>query len=388
MAQAGTDDPYNIVAGASVRYESNLFRVQNEGQLEASGLNKGMSDWIYSETLGIKIDKPYSLQRFQLDLTGTHNHNQTYSFLDADLVNYRAAWLWAITPDWTGELSASQNQAITNFSQYRGTQTSINIAKRNISTSESRVFKFDGDIGAGIHLVGGASELRSRTSQNFAAIGDYVQDGIEFGVKYVAPSQNSITVVRREANGDYNRPINTFSLLDTGFDQHETEVKVNWRVTGKSEVDARLDYLEREFDHFSQRDYSGVTGNITYVWYPTGKLVLNTTLSRNLYTFQEAFNSFYSANTLTIAPTWLFSEKTTFRLRYDYSEQDFHGAIILPPKMREDRVQTLMLTADWKATRNILVTGVAQHEKRSSNIDGLDYNSNSIGITAQLLFWP
>lgn len=385
--QQGQLDSYNLVAGASARYEDNLFRLNSASDAQILLGRSQRSDWVYSEYGGIKVDKPYAQQRFQLDLTAFHSHNQTYRFLDFNGVNYRGAWLWQLTPRVNGELSISQQQSLTPFSDFRGTSGSLILTRRNVQTNESRVFNFDGDLGAGVHLIGGVSELRSRNSQNFTAVNNYVQDNVELGAKYVFPSGNSISLVRREASGDFgrNQP-DAINQLDTGFDQHETEAKAVWRITGKSEIDARLDYLQREHDHFASRDFSGMTGNATYRWSPTEKLLLDVTLARNLTSFQEASNSFYETESLTIAPTWLLSPKTTIRLKYDYSDRDYRGAIVFTPQLREDKIQTLSLNADWQATRKILVSGVAQHENRSSNISGLGYTANFIGVSAQLLF--
>lgn len=391
-ALADAQDPYNLVAGASVRYEDNLFRLKNATQAEQQVGNSQRSDWIYSEYAGIKIDKPYAMQRFQLDLTAFHNHNQTYHFLDFNGVNYRGAWLWQLTFYISGELSASQNQSITPYSDFRGRDAAANLVlnRRSVQTNESRVFNFDGDIGMGIHLVGAATESRSRNSQNSRAVADYVQDGGELGVKYVSTANNSITLVRRESTGDYRgRQLDFTGQFDTGFKQHETEARLYWMLTGKSEILARMDYLEREHDHFSERDFSGMTGNLTYRWTPTGKTRVDFTAYRSLNSFQEFVDSYYVTEGITIMPVWAYSAKTSFRLKYDYSDRDYRGAIIPLPagfKMREDRVQSLLLEADWKATRTILVSGTVQHEERDSNVSGLGYKADVVGVNAQLLF--
>ncbi len=387
-AWADAQDAFNFVAGAAVRYEDNLFRLDNHTDARALLGRSKMSDLIYSVDVGIKIDKPYAQQRFQLDFLTTRNQHQTYDFLDFNAVDYRAAWMYHVTPHISGELSTSQHQSVTSFSDFRGTNLSTPaLNRRNVQTNESRIFNIDGDIGAGIHLLGGVTETRSRSSQTFNAVADYVQDGVELGVKYVAPSENYVSLVRREAQGDYRgRTLDVASQLDTGFDQSETELKFLWRVTGKSEFNGRLDYLERDHDHFSRRDFSGLTGNVTYRWIPTGKLVLDVTVARNLYSFQELTNSFYDANSITIAPKWLVTAKTQIGLKGSISDRDFHGALIPVADMRHDIVRTLMLTADWAPTRTITVNGTLAHEERSSNIQGLDYDANTVGVSAQLVF--
>lgn len=370
-ASAEDLDTLNFVFGAGVRYDDNLFR--------SSGSEK--SDLAYSANAGIKIDKSYSLQRFQLDAMLIDHKYRTHDFLDYTAFNYRAAWLWSLTPRINGILLAEQNQVLNNFADFR------NASEKSIQTNQTRLFTVDGLVGGGVHLLGGLLDVRSRNSETFNEVGDYRQDGIELGVKYVAPSENWISVVQRETEGDYRgRALDPVAQLDTGFDQSETEANLSWRLTGKSAIDARLGYVDREHDHFSQRDYSGTVGRVLYRWTPTGKLQLNLSVSRNLFSFQEDANSYYEADTFSVSPIWKYSPKTTFRMKYDYSDRDYHGAIVPTAEMRQDQVQSLLFAADWQATRKILVTGSLQHDRRDSNVDGFDYDANSASINLQLLF--
>jgi hypothetical protein len=238
------------------------------------------------------------------------------------------------------------------------------------------------------------SELRSRNSVTFDAVGDFIQAGANIGIKYVAPSENSIALVQRAYNGDYQgRVLDVASQLDTGFRQRETEAQLQWRLTGKSLVDARLGYVDREHDNFSSRDYDGMTGRLAYNWQPTGKLGITTSIARNIYSFQQSINSYYVADTFAISPVWHVTAKTSLNLRYDFSHRDYRGAIDPIAEHRKDNVQSLMLSADWKPLRTVTVTGALRHEMRSSSFNNanavngdLEYDANSATISAQLLF--
>lgn len=369
--QPVTPDTFNFVLGAQLLYDDNLFRLSDSEK----------SDLLLSTRAGIKIDKPYAQQRFQLDATVTDNRYRTYDFLNHTAFNYRGAWLWHLTPRISGILLAEQKQELNNFSDFR------NIGEKSIQTNQTHVFTVDGDIGAGVHLLGGLVDVRSRNSEDFEAVGDYRQDGAEFGVKYVSRAQNWISLVRRETTGDYRgRALDPVAQLDTGFDESTTEATLDWHVSGKSEFQGKLGYVDRTHDNFSQRDYSGTVGRLLYRWKPTAKLQLDTSLSRSLFSFQEDANSYYVADTFSISPIWKYSPKTTLRLRYDYGNRDYRGAIVPTAPMREDNVQTLLFAADWQATRKISVGGTLKHIRRDSNFSGYNYDSNSAGVNVQILF--
>ena len=320
------------------------------------------------------------------------NRYRSNDFLDYTAFNYRAAWLWHLTPSVSGMLMADQQQVANSFTDFRDTNNT-QIRKLSIQTNESRVFNADALIGGGWHLLGGVSEIRSRNSQAFDVVGDYVQRGGELGIKYVAPSENWISLIQRTSKGDYGRVADFATELDSGFDQKSTDVRVNWQLTGKSTIDAQLGYVDREHDNFSSRDYDGATGRLTYIWTPTGKLRINTSVSRNLSSYQQAINSYYVVDTFSLSPVWQMSAKTSLRLSYDYSQRKYLGAIVVPSEKRKDEGQSLMLAADWQPTRNITVTGALQREVRNSNFDNrnsvngdLTYDVNAATINAQFLF--
>jgi exopolysaccharide biosynthesis operon protein EpsL len=373
-------DTLNFNLGAQVRYDSNLFRLSGSESPDPALGHSRRSDMIYSTNAGIRIDKPYAQQRFQFQATVVDNRFQTYDFLNFTAFNYRAAWDWHLTPRVSGILLAEQKQEMNSFAEYRQTQ-------KNVQTSNVRLFNVDGDIGGGFHLIGGLLDVRARNSRTFVQVGDYQQDGYEFGGKYVSRAGNWISVLRRNVNGEYQgRELDVASQLDTGFDQSETEANLFWRFTGKSSVEGKLGYVDRNHDHFSSRDYSGATGRLLYRWEPTGKTQINVGVSRYLYSYQEAANSYYVADTFTLQPIWQYSPKTTFRARYDYSHRDYRGAIVDVPEMRRDHLQIFQLAADWKAARNIILTGTLERDLRDSNIDTYTFKDTSASINAQFLF--
>ena len=397
---AQPEDALNFSVGAGYRFEDNLFRLDDDTPVPVAGKSR-RSELISTYNVGIKIDKQYSLQRFQLDLMAIKNDYHTYDYLDFTAKNYRAAWLWSLTPNLTGTILLTREQVQNNFADFLTTSNTV-IQGQSLQTNEVRSFTADWLVGGGVHLLGGLSEIRSRNDSDFTAVGDYVQRGGEVGVKYVSRADNYISLVQRQSTGDYEgRELNAFSQFDTGFDQRETEVQLNYRLTGKSLIDARLGYVDREHDNFATRDYDGMVGQLAHIWAPTGKLRVTTSLSRSLTSFQQFFNSYYVADTFAISPVWDLTAKTKIRARYSYSERDYRGALrpgegggggAYSGPLRDDKVHGLTLSAEWQATRAFLVTGTLQHETRDSNFDGgggfnsLDYDANSIGISGQLLF--
>jgi exopolysaccharide biosynthesis operon protein EpsL len=400
-ALADPEDAFNVLVGVDLEYQDNLFRVDDNTPLG----NASKHDLVHTYSAGIKFDKVYSLQRVQLDATITENKYQENDFLDWTGFNYRAAWLWSITPRFTGRLLATRNETLNNFGDFRRIDPNAGTSRnlQSIQTNERRELTADFLLWGGWHIVGGVANIESRNSQSFNEVGDFTQDSAEFGGRYVFRSGTEITLVQREATGDYKgRAADPFRQLDTGYDQSETEAKLDWRVTGKSHITATIGYVDREHDNFTQRDYDGMTGLLAWRWMPTGKLLINTAVSRNLYSFQESnarsfggipvfladgySYSYYVADTFTWSPMWGITDKTSLRFRYDWSDRDFRGNLDPNSPERRDIVQSYMLTAEWEALRTLTITGVLRHETRDSDRATYDYEADSIGVAAELLF--
>jgi exopolysaccharide biosynthesis operon protein EpsL len=380
-AQPTDTDFFNGIVGAAITYDDNLFRLGSGTDAQPLIGHSRKGDMLYSVDAGVKVDKPYGLQRFQLDALVTDHRYQENGYLNWTGLDYRGAWLWQITPHLGGELSASQTQSLADYSDYRV----YNV--RNIQTVQTQKGNFDWWIDGGWHLLGGVIGTESRNTAVFTAVGSFDQQTAEAAVRYVTRDGSSLTFTGRESQGQYqDRPLDPVAVFDNHFKQHEAEMRGIWLIDAQSTLDARLGYLARRHEHFSQRDFSGPVGRIDYIWTPTVKVIVDVSAARSLYSFQEFTNSYYVADSLSLQPKWLITEKTSLHAKADLTTRDFRGAVAATPTMRYEKIYTLSVGAEWKATRKIKVNADISHQQRNSNFAGFSYVDNMIGLNAQFMF--
>lgn len=379
--QTVQNDAFNYVLGAALRYEDNLFRLASSNQNNLPG-GASVSDRIATASAGIRFDKAYSLQQLQLDVTANHFRYEKNRALDFTGVDYRAAWLWQVTPHVAGTLSADRTQRSADYAYY----TTGSFGTRNKQTIENRNFTIDGALDARWHLVGGLHQNRLRNDLVFNPVGNYRLDTGEAGVRYGTPADNSAMFLLRTGRGEYDRSVDPTGLFDKGFDQHEAEARVTWHASAHSILNGRIGYVERKHNHFSQRDFSGTVGQLDYTWLPTAKTQVLFSLIRDMQSYQESSNSYYVLDGFVISPTWQVSAKTTLRAHLDLNRRDFRGAITSVSTMREDRNRLISFGAEWHVSRNGLITASIQHERRTSNFTGLDYTANVAMLTGQIAF--
>lgn len=370
-AQADQQDSWNLTAGVGSSYDSNLFR---------SPSRLASSDTINTASVGLRIDKPYSLQRFVFDGALTAYRYQRNDYLDYVGKNFYGAYLWSVTPRLHGTLSASYNEGLNSFVDYRG-------RGRNLRTLETYRLDAEWEAWGNWRLLGGVNYTSVQNSELFVAQDDYAARSAEYGVKYVYPSGSNIVLLGRRTDGDYdNRELSAFALLDSKFTQNEPEVRVSWQVTGQSLLNGRLGYLAREHQNFAVRDYSGAVGSLDYLWDIGGKLRLNLGVRQDLVSYQTLESSYYRARAWSIVPVWQITAKTVLRGRFSRESRDYLGAPLAVLAGREDTLSLSQVAVDWMPLRTVTLSTYVQYDRRDSNQAIYDFKAEMAGISAKLAF--
>jgi len=373
-AYADDKDAFNVFVSISRKHDDNLF-------LSSSSKR---SDNITKTNAGIQLDKLYSLQRFKVNYTISALRYQNNNRLNFNAHNYNAAWLWSLTPYLTGIISADRQQQLNDFQDYRNF-TLVNI--KNVRVTQNQHFEADFSPHGIWHLLGGITRSEQTNSRTFNEQDSFSMYSLDEGVKYDFRSGSSIKLMAHERQGDYSRRTpNAASLLDTGFSEKEVETILDWLISGKSRINLRAAYLNRDHDHFSQRDYSGAVGRLDYSWAPTGKLRLTLSALSDLSSYWNLDSSYARYNSLSISPAYAISDKLTMRASASVYERTFLGGGVIPSTNRVDRGKSASVGIDWTPLRSLTIGGNLVRSSRNSNITGLDYDDTTAEIDANLLF--
>ena len=396
-AAAGPGDMFNLTVGSNLAYDSNVFRLSPTIDSAALLGQSSKSDQIITSTAALNLNKRYGMQHF--DITGSivDNRYQNFDFLNFVGKNYNADWNWFLTPYLHGVLSSSHKESLNNFANLTGF---INSTNRNLRTDDKHRFDAVFEINKAWHLIGGISQVTRTNSRLTVQDFDNRIQSAEGGIRYVFRSGTSLAYKARGGQGEFiNRaaPI-AADLFDTRFNEMEHEIRLIWPVTGKASIDARAAHLARDHAHFPQRDFSGFVGNLNLDWAVTSKIRLSSGWIHDLINFQTSptfllpgFRSFSSSYAIVdrffFAPVWQITEKTTLRLRYDYSMLNLRGAVTpLPFDNRSDSTHSGLIALDWRPLNLLMVSTSLQRDHRSSNLTGFDYDATMASISATFNF--
>jgi exopolysaccharide biosynthesis operon protein EpsL len=377
---ADSDDTLNFLIGTDYSHYDNLFLLPDGVSPSANGER---SDNVLRTNFGIKVNKKYALQTFKFDYTHIDNKYDNSDFLNFNSNNYKAAWLWSLTPNLSGNLSSERKVDLIPF-------TDRNSNTQNIRTVEMQKFDFDWSPHHVWHLLGGYTKLESVNSQTFVQETSFKFNAAELGLKYSFPSDNFIVFKLRKRDGE-NDSINNINKTGKEFSENEGELSALWQLSGKSRVTANLGHYVHNDNTFSLRDFSGYFGGINYSWDPSAKLNIGVGLTRKLSTYQDNASSYTVNDVLSIKPTWVLTSKVALGGSVSVSKRKFLGDGPSSASTESSRVDdglTYGVQATWTPRSTISFGINLQHDERNSNdvVSNRDFSSNTVGINGQLIF--
>ncbi|MFD1121338.1 XrtB/PEP-CTERM-associated polysaccharide biosynthesis outer membrane protein EpsL [Methylophilus flavus] len=361
-------DTLQFRASINKAYDDNLFRRSTDETTEQ----------ITRSTLGIKIDKSYSLQHVILDVWVVDNKYHKNDYLDFVGKNYNATYLWTLTPSLTGTLSSRQTESMNNFGDFLRTEQNVRTFTSNEFTAKYSPHQVWG-------AILGVSQNKLENSQVFTAITDFDAKGLDYGVSYDFSSKSNIKFLAHNRTGNFNqRPLDPVNLFDNGYKENEYELDLYLQEPGLSTLSAKLGYVDREYDNYTVRNYKEFIGNVNYNLILTGKIKGNFSLMRTASPF-ETVNSTYSVtDTFTTRLTYDVSSKIQAGVNLRYTERDFEGRAQFDTSGRNDIEHAYGGFLSWNPTKNIGLTLNSTKSTRDSTVARFDYEDTLTSVNFEL----
>ena len=358
--------PYYVGVSQTFGHESNLLRL-NEAAAGPDGYSR--SDTVASTALLAGIDQPFGRQRLRGDVALRANR-----YIDNDVFNNQSytasvALDWATVNRLSGTLAGSANRALSSFNRqevgllrdknFEDTKTLDANVRLGVVTQYSLLAS------AGHRRVDNSLQLDRVQSRNFQ------QDTGSLGVRWQPSSLLSLGLGVRTTQGRYPQ----FQRLANGsfqadrFKRNDVDLTADYQASGASTVSARLSSGQTEYDLASQRNFSGVTGSLNWGWQASGKLRINTSLSRDtgqdsyaVSVFNTPATADYSRvnTTLRVGADWAATSKIAITTSVVSSQRELVRS--LPAQAGQtindtgrERSTAFAVGARWAPTRSSLV---------------------------------
>ena len=359
--------------------DSNVFRLSKNIDAERTLGTSNLSDTISTHTAGLTAGIPVSLQRFEASYARFWTRYQRFDQLDFDGDIWRVAWLWAVTREFNGELSYTDSTGLASFAAFRGTT-------KDVIHTRQAVANANWQLNARWIAYGGLVATERKHEQPDRRIHDIEAQSMELRMSYITPKENRIGVSLRAERGGApeTRPFQGVDF-DNGYRQVGIGAVGRWEATVHSRFDGRFDYVRREYDQFSRRDYSGPAWGVTYTWIPTPKFSMLTTVRRDIAPLEEVQTTFVIATGVGIRPRWQITEKFALVGSADYMKWKYQGDPLIGGDF-EHRVRSALFGFAWTPLQRVAITGSLQREVRTSDLANADYRVTIGTLEARIGF--
>jgi Putative beta-barrel porin 2 len=378
---ANPDRPWYVFAQQQIERHSNVTD---------SPKGSEVSDTVYTTTLGGGVNARFGRQRAYANGTASYSRYGKLDGLDGEGYALGAGLNWETIANLSGDLTLNAGRRQADFNSGINTLTLKNTEKYEELGARA--------LWGGVSLLGIEGRLGWRrlgySAPEFAAR-EYEQGSGSAGVIYRPSSALTLgTGLAVQAN-DYDVP--TFGQLEPeSNERREVYVTADWVASGISTLGGRLNFTKIDYDRQNADDFSGVTGSVYWLWRPTGRTSVSTTLGRD--SGQEAgFQRLLSAGRSRLTATDFSRITNTVNVNVGY---DLTGKVKLTGDLvyarrslvdsltgskGNDNTTAMYLRADWAATRIITVGCEVGYESRTaSGFGSYDYSGNRIGCLGRV----
>lgn len=375
-AAAQENNPYYIGLSQTFTHDTNLLRLTTR-QAAPTGFSK--SDTTSTTALIAGIDQPFGRQRFYGNVSLRANRFDQNKVYDNDGYTLSAGLDFSTIERVSGSVYASANRGLSRFN----TEEIGLLTEKNVESVET--------VGATVR-VGVVTEYTIELSANhrrvdnsldddFVRARNFRQDTASVGLRWRPSPDLSVGLALRGSKGTYPE----FRRTTTGyeadrFDRQDVDLSVTLRPSGVSRLDLRLSEGKTEYDLATQRNFSGLTGSLSWRWQASGKLALFTTYTRD--TGQDSYaTSFFNApatadysrtsDRISVKAEWAFSAKVAFDAGVSHIDRTLVRTIDNPffPVDATGRTKSTLLSLGgrWAPVRWAQVGCSIDNERRSGS---------------------
>jgi len=348
---AQDEQPWYIGARLGYSHDSNVFRRDNphvSDNVTSAGILGGFH-W-----------RP-GRQHLYIDGNADSNRYGTLKDLNNTSHSVTTGLDWQTVEHLAGNLRYASRQNLADYTSI-ATPAARNIVRGQDATASIR-YGFVGDLGIEAGVGRRKADYTLTTENNTTS------DVAWIGGRYAGGGQLELGVTARYTKGDTPgfRPLLPLDLTivptlgpvePDKADRKDLDFNVTWQASGLSTLQGTISLTREDHTAPSQPDFSGVTGHVTWLYKPTGKTTIRTSVVRDT----GSGTSFLSLSTLGLQG-----------LRFDNNTLNW----------------TVLAEADWEATAKILVTpGLRYIRGTTDTTNGGSFTANTTRLTlaARYLF--
>jgi putative beta-barrel porin BBP2 len=352
------DDHVDVWASANATHDTNVLRLSKSIDPASLGVPQRGDD-ILTGQVGVVGRANPGQQRFAGEATWYKSDYRKLNGLDFSGHTYKLDWQWYLDSRFNGSMGYTEAKGLSSFANIQSPVKDLVTSRYLFATGYWNVtprYRANAKIDAG----------ENRHSDIDRSVNDLDNQSAEVGLSYVTPLENSFGVVTRYEHGKLPHAPTAGT---NEYNQAGVGLMLVWLPASHSRIDARADYVHRDYNNGSQADYNGPIARIIYTWSPTAKFALGSSIYRDVGPANDIQTSLVLITGAYVRPRWTITDKVTLQANAEYNKWDY----------RQDagnftnRVRMFGASLSWRATEKILFQAGVNREVRTSTTPTGDY---------------
>lgn len=370
--------------------DDNLFRIPTGVNPRSFGYGTSQrGDNILTPFFNVDGTLLYSLQRVSLSagvskqlLVNNPSFDQTY-------LTYTGDWSWQAGREFSGDLSASQQQSQTSFVDVRSSEVNKQTFRTWHGNADWRP-RSDSRLGILFDDNFGENSTALLAPNDFHRVAGRAEAGFQSDLGH------EIVIGASETRNRYpNRVIVPYAPIDNTYLQRQGDISTRFEVSALTSLDALIGYARRYYSQITSRDFSGPVGSVGITWQPTGQTTVRVAEGRNLDEVIDAFR-IYSVSTATQGLiTYEYSPLIQLTFGADLNRVDFRGIpqnlltyLYGPGPRHVDQYLDAKLGVAWSPHDRLTVRLDEIASRRHSTLATYQYRDLSTQLTVQYRAGP
>ncbi|UFS68818.1 outer membrane beta-barrel protein [Geomonas sp. RF6] len=359
-------------ASVSETYDSNVFRVEDSGQLAALLGDDQMSDFSTIFTIGTALRYTVSHQSFEAMLKRDFIRFSHYTQEDADRDEVSGKANLSLLQKWTLKLDGGYTSAPEPRTEYTNPQ-------QNIRTTYRYGFLAGYQLPIGLTLEAGYRRREVAYSLETYNVSEYDADIYTGTITWqISPTAQTYGTYEHDertfregtfVDGETLKRDNTGDSFRIGF---------NKTVSPRTSVSTYLGYLSRRHDDFPERDFSGVIAALEGSYGLTYKTRLLIGGERQIY--EETYTDWiYSVtNTFSLGVNYQVTEKVKATALERLMWKDYEALPESSAPNRSDFINETSAGVEWAPINRLTLNLDYTYSSRDSDIEGFDFTDHTV----------
>lgn len=368
-----SEDTVKLFADVAYVYDSNVFRLSDKQENNATRRHGQKSDSSVTAGVGGRIDLPLSRQNFYVTADVSYSNYLTFDELNGPAWDVGLGWNWVVGNQWSGDLSASTSRALSSFDD---------VLVSVIDTVETDRFAWNAQyqLLSNWALLANASYIQEKHDVRKYQNAENKSFGA--GVSYISDRGFVVTLLHSWSKHQYDEDLIIPASL-RGYSEQNTSLALRWPITEKFNANLNVGYNQWTSD-FNKQKSTRPIGSVDLVWKVTPKTTLKTGAGQNFDSFGSNFVGRDLERTAYAGADWSVTEKSKLAAIYKYRQLETQlstGFIT-----QDANYDTVRITYDYQILRDMVIRSFIEFGSRDEKINQFDYSDEQVGISVKYNF--